>query len=169
MNWVIRSSQPTGVMQFSSQHPSAWTFTWLWMNSVQRSGLSPVARSIAATERVLRRSMFGILGHRDGVQIDNAEEVLLLVLPLGPALHRAQVIAEVKLARRLYAAENPLPLPPAPPRSDPPVSRPSLSSYYSLPSFPRTTLVPALTSVVPAKAGTHPRRGDPLLPPEGED
>ena len=52
----------------------------------------------------------GVLRHRDGVQVDDTEKILLLVLPLGPALHRAQVVAQVKLARRLYAAEHPLPL-----------------------------------------------------------
>ena len=48
--------------QFRSQQPSAWAGTWLWMKRVHWLGSSPAARSIAATERVLRRRASGSWG-----------------------------------------------------------------------------------------------------------
>ena len=49
---VMRSSQPSGVTQFSSQHASEWAVRWLWTKMGIRSGLRPDAMYRAATPRV---------------------------------------------------------------------------------------------------------------------
>ena len=104
-----------------------------------------------------------VLRHRDGVQVDDTEEILLLVLPLGPALHRAQVVAQRwKLPRRLYAAEHPLPLRlhrPVPTNlrlthRSPPIPHPVV------PAFP--SVVPCALSPFPHSLPSFPRRREPI-------
>ena len=63
------------------------------MNTVHFMGSSPAANSIAAKERGLVAQDFRLLGHGDSVQIHNAEEVLLLSLPLHPTFNGSQVVA----------------------------------------------------------------------------
>ena len=53
--------------------------------------------------------LFRVLGHGDGVQVDDAEEVHLLRLPLDPSLEGAQVVAQVQVSGRLDPAEYPAP------------------------------------------------------------
>jgi hypothetical protein len=43
----------------------------------------------------------------DGVVVDNAEDRLELMLQLCPILHRAEVVADVQLSRRLDSAKDP--------------------------------------------------------------
>ena len=50
----------------------------------------------------------GIMRQGDGVQVDDAEIVLLLVLPLDPALDRAEIVAEMQVAGGLNAAQDAL-------------------------------------------------------------
>ena len=52
--------------------------------------------------RLLRQSL-GIVRRRDGVQIDHAEQRVVLVLVLHPLPDRAEVVAEVERASRLHA------------------------------------------------------------------
>src|SRR3989442_1746150 len=47
-----------------------------------------------------------IVGLRDGVQVNDAEQAVVLVLQLDPVLHGAEGIADVQLARRLDAGED---------------------------------------------------------------
>ena len=47
-----------------------------------------------------------VVGHRHGVIIHHAIEAFIVVLEPHPILYRAKVIAQVKIARRLYAGEN---------------------------------------------------------------
>src|SRR5438876_3125162 len=47
-----------------------------------------------------------IVGLRDGVLVNDAEQAVVLVLQLDPVLHGAEVIADVQLARRLDAGEH---------------------------------------------------------------
>jgi hypothetical protein len=52
-------------------------------------------------------AQFGrVLVDRDGVQIDDAEDRLIVILEVDPVLERAEVIADVEVAGRLDAAEN---------------------------------------------------------------
>ena len=48
----------------------------------------------------------GLLVDRDGVQIDDAEDALVVVLDAHPILERAQVIADVQISGRLHAGED---------------------------------------------------------------
>ena len=48
----------------------------------------------------------GILVDRDGVQIDDAENTLVVVLDIHPVLERAQIVADVQIAGRLDAGKN---------------------------------------------------------------
>ncbi len=47
-----------------------------------------------------------LLINRDGVQIDDAEDALVVVLDLDPVLQRAQIISDVQIAGRLNAGED---------------------------------------------------------------
>ena len=64
---------------------------------VDRSGLN----------RLLRQSL-AIVRRSDGVQIDHAEQRVVLVLVLHPLPDRSEVIAEMERASRLHARENAL-------------------------------------------------------------
>src|SRR5918993_2929080 len=46
-----------------------------------------------------------ILRHRDRVQVNDAEVVLVFVLHRDPVLERPQIVAHVQVAARLYPAE----------------------------------------------------------------
>ena len=50
------------------------------------------------------RQFFRLVGLGDGVQVDDAENALEAVLELNPVPDRAEVVADVKLARGLDAA-----------------------------------------------------------------
>ena len=83
---VIRSSQPTGVTQVSIQASSEWGWTFDWTTRADCVGSMPIASSIPASSTILRRSSFGILINRDGVQIDDAKNTLVIVLNPDPML-----------------------------------------------------------------------------------
>ena len=51
--------------------------------------------------------VFGFIRQGNRVIIDDAEERFVLPLQRDPVLHRAKIIADVELARRLNAAEDP--------------------------------------------------------------
>ena len=59
LNWVIRFSWPKLVTPPSSQAASACAGTWLCAKTVERSGSSPVANSIAARSSVFSRKSCG--------------------------------------------------------------------------------------------------------------
>ena len=61
------------------------------------------------------RKLSGILWHGDRVQIDDAINAVVLPLHRDPILDRAEVVAEVQIAGRLYAGKNPLHVRNAPP------------------------------------------------------
>ena len=48
----------------------------------------------------------GVLVERDGVQVDDAEDALVVVLDAHPILERSQVISDVKISGRLHAGED---------------------------------------------------------------
>ena len=45
-------------------------------------------------------------GLREGVEVDDAEEAVVLLLEPHPVLHRAEIVADMKLAGRLNAGED---------------------------------------------------------------
>src|SRR5256886_16854737 len=56
-------------------------------------------------DRALRQGR-GMVGLRDGVQVHHGEEAFVLVLQAYPVLPRAQIVADVQLARGLDAGED---------------------------------------------------------------
>ena len=52
----------------------------------------------------------GVPGQGQGVQVDDAIEGIVLVLEVNPMLEGAEVVAEMGVAGRLDAAEDPLPI-----------------------------------------------------------
>src|ERR1041384_7013361 len=54
----------------------------------------------------LARERLRVLGQGDRVQVDDAEEALVLVLQRGPVAQRAEIVADVYVAGRLRAAED---------------------------------------------------------------
>ena len=84
LNCVIRLASPNPVMQENIQASSACSGTWLWMNSVQRSGSSPIASNCAADNRVRCRKHLRIPVDGDRVQVDDAVERIELVLQRDP-------------------------------------------------------------------------------------
>src|SRR5256884_600119 len=56
-------------------------------------------------DRALRQGR-GVVGLRDGVQVNHAEEAVVLMLQAHPVLHRAQIVADVQLARGLDTGED---------------------------------------------------------------
>ena len=99
---VIRSSQPTGVTQVSSQASSACSGT---------AGLHHQAISWVDSDRQqharqllnLGVQLLRILIDRDRVQIDDAVDAIVVILNLGPVLQRAQIIPDVRAAGGLDA------------------------------------------------------------------
>jgi hypothetical protein len=51
----------------------------------------------------LMAELTGILKGRDGVEVDDAEDALVVVLDADPAFQSAQVVADVEISRRLNA------------------------------------------------------------------
>ena len=74
--------------------------------SVAFVGSMPAASSDTAISCVRRSRSGGLVRAGDRVVVDDAEERLELVLQLHPVLDRAQIVADVQLARRLDAAED---------------------------------------------------------------
>src|SRR5204862_328491 len=56
-------------------------------------------------DRALRQGR-GVVGLRDGVQVNHAEETVVLVLQANPVLDRAEIVADVQLARGLDTGED---------------------------------------------------------------
>ena len=56
----------------------------------------------------LGTQLLRVVRYGEGVQVDYAEEVLLLRLPIDPSLDRPQVVAQMDVARGLNAAEDAL-------------------------------------------------------------
>ncbi len=48
----------------------------------------------------------GVLVERDGVQVDDAEDALVIVLDAHPVLERAQVVSDVQISGRLHAGKD---------------------------------------------------------------
>ncbi len=59
LNCVMRSSQPSGVTQVSSQHNSACSFTVDCTTTLEWAGSMPAARNTAAVWRIFSRSSAG--------------------------------------------------------------------------------------------------------------
>ena len=107
LNWVMRLSQPIRATQLKIQASSAWPETWLWLNTMCFFGSMPVAMKAAVTSRVLRASSAGppqtSTGWRDRVHVDDAIDAVVRLLQLHEVDDRAEVIAEMQIARRLDA------------------------------------------------------------------
>ena len=54
----------------------------------------------------LTPKLLWVLLHGDGVKIDDAEKVVLLILPVHPAFECAQIVAQLRVARGLDSAEH---------------------------------------------------------------
>ena len=54
----------------------------------------------------LRAQLGRLLINRDRVQIDNAEDALVIALNLNPILQRSQIVPNVLIARRLNAGKD---------------------------------------------------------------
>ncbi len=54
----------------------------------------------------LRAQLGRLLIHRDGVQIDDAEDALVVALDLDPILQRTQIVSNMQIAGRLNAGED---------------------------------------------------------------
>ena len=68
----------------------------------------PQARKAAVTSRVVRASCSGLVRHRHRMQVDDAIDARMRLLHLDEALDRAEIIAEVQIARRLNAGKHAL-------------------------------------------------------------
>ena len=103
LNCVMRDSSPYGVTVERIHASSECSGTCDCTNSTERLGSMPDASSSAASVSTLARQLLGLVRLRERVQIDDAVEAAILVLQLDPVLHRAEVVADVKAARRLDA------------------------------------------------------------------
>ena len=81
--------------------------TWLWANTVQISGSRPLAKSHAAVSRVRAAQAGGVLGEGEGVQVDDAEDRVRLVLVGHPLAKGAEVVADVRRTGRLHPRKDP--------------------------------------------------------------
>ena len=106
LNCVMRCSSPIDAVHSRSQASRACSGTWLCTNSVQTSGSSPQATSIVAIVERLVPQLGGVVGEREGVEVDDAVVGLVLVLVDRPVPDRAQVVADVGLTARLDAREH---------------------------------------------------------------
>src|SRR5581483_4990066 len=71
---------------------------FLWIDPGSQVERCDLARSSAQGLRVLRQ--------RDGVQVNNAKETLVIVLNLHPLLERAEIVADVEVAGRLNTGKH---------------------------------------------------------------
>ena len=69
---------------------------------IGRGHVEQAGRHVQGALLQLRR----LVGLGDGVQVHDAEQALVAVLERDPVLHRAEVVADVQLARGLDAAED---------------------------------------------------------------
>ena len=67
-----------------SQASSVCSGTWLWTKRVQTSGSSPAATSSCASSQRLGPQLGRVLGDRQGVQVDDAVDGVVLVLVADP-------------------------------------------------------------------------------------
>ena len=101
LNWVMRRSSPIVAVHSSSQESSVCSWTWLWTNTVQISGSSPLASSHEAVSRVRSAQLGRVVLDGEGVQVDDAEERVGVVLVGDPLPEGAEVVADVRRAGRL--------------------------------------------------------------------
>ena len=106
LNCVMRLSQPTGVTQVSIQASSACAGTEDCTMMVDAFGSMPAARNSAAISSIFGLQFGGVLVDRDGVQVDDAVDALVVVLDPHPVLQRTQIVADVQIAGRLDAGED---------------------------------------------------------------
>ncbi len=107
LNWTMRCSSPTETVHSMIQH------SWECSGEV---ALHEDGRHVGVeADGVQRRRQLqrlatdhaGFLGHRQGVQVDDAVEGVARVLADHPVPQRAQVVAEVDLAGGLDARQDP--------------------------------------------------------------
>ena len=69
-------------------------------------GSMPAARNSPAISRILRLQLVRLLVHRDRVEVDDAEDALVVVLDLDPVSQGSKVVADVEIAGWLDSGEN---------------------------------------------------------------
>ena len=94
------------VTPLSNHVSSACSCTSDCTNIVEAVGSIPTAEIDAGQLPGLGRQDLGDLRHCDGVQIDDAEEALVLTLQRHPVAQRAEIISQMNVAGWLGAAED---------------------------------------------------------------
>ena len=89
-----------------SQASSACSGTWLWTNSVRDVGVDADGEQQLGQLRGWRPELGRVLGDGQGVQVDDAEERVGLVLVDDPVPQRPEEVAEVDGAGGLDAGED---------------------------------------------------------------
>ena len=106
LNCVIRDSSPKLTLHSISHASWECSGTWLCTNTVATSGSRPTAKKIAASSIVRSPTTPGSLGDGQGVEVDDAVEHVLVVLPCHPVAQRPEVVAEVDVAGGLHAGQD---------------------------------------------------------------
>ena len=88
------------------QPSSACSGTWLWANSVHDLGVEAGRDQDLRELEDLGPQLGRVLRDREGVQVDDAVDRVVVVLLRDPAPHRTQVVAEVDIAGGLDAGEH---------------------------------------------------------------
>ena len=102
----MRSSQPMGVTQVSSQASSACAGTEDCTTIRECVRIDTRGEKQRGKFADLGAQFIGLLINRDRVQIDDAEDAFVIVLDPDPVSERAQIIADVQVAGRLHARQN---------------------------------------------------------------
>ena len=97
LNWTIRRSSPIRATQVRTQASSVCSATWDWTNRIERLGVDPAGQELRPVSPGRSRELGRVprQGHR--VEVDDAEEGVVLVLLGDPVAQRPQVVAEVGL------------------------------------------------------------------------
>ena len=103
---VMRSSQPTGVTQVSIQASSACAGTADCTMMAQILGIDSGGQIERGDLIDFGAQLRRILVRRDGMQVHDAEDALVVVLDADPVLERAQIISDVQISGGLHAGED---------------------------------------------------------------
>ena len=102
----MRSSSPRGVTDPRAQASSVCSGTCDWTNSAARSGSMPAASRPTAISKVRVGQLPRLVGLRDRVQVHDAEDAIVVGLQGHPVPDRAEVVADMQLARGLDSRED---------------------------------------------------------------
>ena len=94
----MRRSSPIVAVHSSSHASRGCSGTWLCTKIVQADGSRPAASRLTAASSVLDRRTAGLDLQREGVQVDDAVERVVLALVGHPAAQCPEVVAQVQVA-----------------------------------------------------------------------